>query len=376
MNVAARCANIARTLQRHCCCRKRSRDVSLRVSAERDDEWFMRAALAEATKGVGHTSPNPAVGAVIGVDNKIIARGHHRQAGAPHAEVECLANVRGSIPAPATMHVTLEPCSTTGRTGPCTDAIIRSGVRTVVVGAVDPNPRHAGRGIELLRAAGLTVRENVLADECSALNKPFNKWIQTARPYVIAKCGMSLDGRLTAAPGEERWITGPASRRHANRLRAHVDAIVVGAETVRADNPRLTVRAMRGARQPLRVVLSNSGSLPSDAHLFTDRFADRTVVFRDRKLAAVLAELGSKEVTSVLIEGGGDVLGQALDARLIDEVQIYLGPVFTGGPVVAFGGRGAGATLQALRLRNPRYEQIGGDVFVTGEATYATAAHE
>ena len=274
------------------------------------------------------------------------------------------------------MYVTLEPCSTTGRTGPCTEAIIASGVTTVVVGAVDPNPRHAGRGLELLKAAGLSVRANVLADECSALNKPFNKWIRTERPYVIAKCGMSLDGRLTPPPGEDRWITSLASRRHANRLRAQVDAVLVGAETVRTDNPRLTVRAVRGARQPLRVVLSNSGRLPPDAHLFTDRFADRTLVFRNRTLEAVLVELGRKEVTSVLIEGGGDVLGQALDARVIDEVQIYLGSVFTGGPVVAFGGRGAGSTLEALRLRNARYEQIGGDVFVTGEATYGATPHE
>ena len=336
----------------------------------------MRAALVEAAKGVGHTSPNPSVGAVLVVGDQIIARGHHRRVGAPHAEIECLADVRGSVPQRATMYVTLEPCSTTGRTGPCTDAIVRSGVKTVVVGAIDPNPRHAGRGIELLKAAGLNVRANVFADECSALNKPFNKWIQTGRPYVIAKCGMSLDGRLTPPPGEERWITSTESRRHANRLRAQVDAILVGAETVRADNPRLTVRAVRGARQPLRVIVSNSGRLPTDAHLFTDRFADRTLVFRNQTLDSVLVELGREEVTSVLIEGGGDVLGQALDARLIDEVQIYLGPVFTGGPVVAFDGRGAGATVEALRLRHPRYERISGDVFVTGEATYESTASE
>ena len=336
----------------------------------------MRAALGEAAKGVGHTSPNPAVGAVIGLGNEIIARGHHRRAGAPHAEIECLAALRSSVPQQATMYVTLEPCSTTGRTGPCTDAIIASGVKTIVVGAVDPNPRHAGHGIELLRKAGVNVRANVLADECSALNKPFNKWIRTGRPYVIAKCGMSLDGRLTPPPGEERWITSTASRRHANRFRAQVDAIIVGAETIRADNPRLTVRAVRGARQPLRVVLSSSGSLPRDAYLFTDRFADRTLVFRKQTLEAVLVELGGKGVTSVLVEGGGDVLGQALDARLIDAVQIYLGPVFTGGPVVAFGGRGAGSTPDALRLRNPRYEQIGSNVFVTGEATYDDLADE
>ena len=336
----------------------------------------MRAALAEAAKGSGRTSPNPAVGAVLVVDGKVAARGHHREAGAPHAEIECLQDFGRRVPSRASLFVTLEPCSTTGRTGPCTEAIIAAGVKTVVVGAIDPNPRHAGRGVALLQDAGVTVRTGVLADECTALNHAFNKWITTGRPLVIAKCGMSLDGRLTTPPGEDRWITSPASRRHANRLRAAVDAILVGAETVRADNPRLTVRALRGVRQPLRVVLSRSGRLPKQAEIFTDRFADRTVVFENRKLEDVLAELGRQQVTSVLIEGGGDVLGQALDGRLIDHVQIYLGPVFTGGPVVAFPGRGAASTVDGLRLRDVRYERIGSDVFVTGKATYDATAHE
>lgn len=336
----------------------------------------MRAALAEAAKGSGRTSPNPAVGAVLIINGKVAAKGHHREAGAPHAEIDCLQDFGRPVPGRAALCVTLEPCSTTGRTGPCTDAIIAAGVKTVVVGAVDPNPRHAGRGIALLKDAGVTVRTGVLADECIALNHAFNKWITTGRPLVIAKCGMSLDGRLTTPSGEDRWITSPASRRHANLLRAAVDAILVGAETVRADNPRLTVRALRGARQPLRVVLSRSGRLPKNAEIFTDRFADRTVVFENRKLEDVLAELGRREVTSVLIEGGGDVLGQALDARLIDDVQIYLGPVFTGGPVVAFPGRGAASTIEGLRLRDVRYERIGSDVFVTGKATYDATVHE
>lgn len=333
----------------------------------------MRAAIAEARKGVGHTSPNPAVGAVLTIGDKIAARGYHRRAGLPHAEIECLESFGRKPPKETTLYVTLEPCSTRGRSGPCTEAILASGIETLVVGALDPNPRHAGRGIELLAAAGVSVRLDVLADECTALNRPFNKWITTGRPLVIAKSGMSLDGRLTNPPGEERWITSTASRRHANRLRGQVDAILVGAGTVRTDNPRLTVRAVRGARQPWRVVLSRSNRLPKDAHLFTDRFANRTLVFRHRGLGDVLAELGRREVTSVLIEGGGDTLGQALDAQLIDEVQIYLGPVFTGGPVIAFPGRGAALTFEALRLRDVRYEKIGSDVFVAGQATYAEA---
>ncbi|HSH38073.1 MAG TPA: bifunctional diaminohydroxyphosphoribosylaminopyrimidine deaminase/5-amino-6-(5-phosphoribosylamino)uracil reductase RibD, partial [Chthoniobacterales bacterium] len=181
-----------------------------------DDVRFMREALAEAAKGVGRTSPNPAVGAVLVLDGKVVARGHHRRAGAPHAEIECLQCFRSPTPHDATLYVTLEPCSTKGRTGPCTDAIIHGGLRAVVVGAIDPNPRHAGRGIELLQSAGIAVRANVLAEDCSALNKPFNKWIQTGHPFVIAKCGMSLDGRLTPPPDEGRWITSTRSRTHAN----------------------------------------------------------------------------------------------------------------------------------------------------------------
>lgn len=349
---------------------------SYRVAASHDEK-FMRVALAEAAKGTGRTSPNPAVGAVLVIDGKVAATGHHRHAGAPHAEIECLQNFRGRrMPARAALFVTLEPCSTTARTGPCTEAIIAAGVKTVVIGAIDPNPRHSGRGVALLQDAGVEVRTGVRADECTALNAAFNKWITTGRPLVIAKCGMSLDGRLTTPQGEDRWITSPASRRRANRLRAEVDAILVGAETVRTDNPRLTVRTLRSARQPLRAVLSRSGRLPKEAEIFTDRFADRTVVFSSHTLEDVLAELGRSEVTSVLIEGGGDVLGQALDARLIDEVQIYLGAVLTGGPIVAFPGRGAASTLEGLRLRDVRYEQIGRDVFVTGKATYGATAHE
>ncbi len=333
----------------------------------------MRAALIEAEKGIGLTSPNPAVGAVLVVDNKILAKGHHRRAGEAHAEIECLRAIGGRAAKRATLYVTLEPCSTTGRTPPCTQALIDAGIGSVVIGAVDVNPKHSGRGIGLLQRAGITVRSGVLANECSAINEPFNKWIRTGNPFVIAKCGMTLDGRLTRLPNEGRWITGAASRRHANHFRSQVDAILIGAETVRADNPRLTTRGGIGARQPWRVILSRSGRLPPNAHVFTDRFANRTLVVRKKSLAAVLRELGQKEITSVLIEGGGDVLSQALDARLIDKVHIYAAPLFSGGPVIAFGGKGFPSSAKAMQLRDVRYEKIGGDIFISGEATYLLA---
>jgi len=336
----------------------------------------MRTALCEAGKGLGRTSPNPAVGAVLVVAGKIVARGHHSGAGLPHAEIECLRRLKKSVPKSAVLYVTLEPCSTLGRTGPCTEAIIRSGVRQLIIGATDPNPQHAGRGIEILKQAGLDVRSGILADECSALNETYNKWITTKRPFVIAKCGMSLDGRLSQPAGEPRWITSAASRRHAHQLRAQVDAILIGAETLRVDNPHLTVRGVRGARQPWRVVLSRSNSLPRQAHLFTDRFAERTTVRHEKNLEAVLRDLGEKEVMSVLIEGGGEILGQALDQRLVDKVQLYMAPIFTGGPVIAFAGVGAASTGAGARLDRVRYERIGQDICVIGYPAYDAAVSE
>lgn len=326
----------------------------------------MAAALEQAKRGIGQTSPNPAVGAVLVVDGEVVAAGYHRGAGKPHAEVECLAAVRGRVPARAVLYVTLEPCSTVGRTGACTDAIIAAGVREIVVGAVDPNPRHAGRGIEILRESGAQVRSGVLADECTALNEAFNKWIRTGVPFVIAKCGMSLDARLTRVPGEARCITSAAARRHAQQLRASVDAILVGAETVRADNPRLTVRGVYQARQPWRVVLSRSGRLPRTAIVFTDRHSDRTLVFGRTTIRSLLRQLGERDITSVLIEGGGEILGQALDARAIDKVQIYVGGIISGGAVPAFAGRGAATASEAPRLAGVSYQQIGNDLCISG----------
>jgi diaminohydroxyphosphoribosylaminopyrimidine deaminase/5-amino-6-(5-phosphoribosylamino)uracil reductase len=332
----------------------------------RRDEKFMRAALKEAKKALGQTSPNPAVGAVLVVEDRVVATGHHRQAGRDHAEIECLRNFGAPVPARATLYVTLEPCSTAGRTAPCTGAILNARVKNVVVGAIDPNPRHSGRGIVLLQSAGVDVRQGVLADQCAEINEAFNKWIVTGQPFVIAKCGMSLDGRLTRPAGEPRWITDRAARADARELRAHVDAVLVGAETVRIDNPRLTVRHAQRARQPWRVVLTRSGKLPRRANLFSDESAQRTLIFKSKSLAGVLKDLGKRGITSVLIEGGGDVLGQALGRRLIDKVQLYVGPMLSGGPIIAFPGRGVAKSADASRLHRVSYRQIGQSVCVTG----------
>ena len=326
----------------------------------------MRVAIREARKALGQTSPNPAVGAVIVARSKIISRGHHEKPGGPHAEIRCLEALRRSLPSNATLFVTLEPCSTVGKTGPCTKAILRSGVSSVVIGTLDPNPRHHGRGSAALQRAGIEVRVGVLEVECRDLNEGFNQWIVSGRPFVVAKCGMSLDGRLTLPSSGGRWITSAVARRDAQQLRAQVDAILVGAETIRADNPRLSIRGVKKARQPWRVILTKSGKLPSQSRVLRDACKDKTFIYRNKSLKSVLSDLGKKGILSVMIEGGGQMLSQALDAGLIDKVQIYVGPVLAGGPVVAFAGRGAASTQTALRLERLSYARIGHDVRVIG----------
>ena len=235
-----------------------------------DDEKFMRLALREARRGIGSTSPNPAVGAVIVRSGRVIAKGWHKRAGQPHAEVEALRALKNPAAAKgATIYITLEPCCTHGRTPPCTEALIAAGFARVVLGATDPNPAHAGRAVPILKKAGIRVTCGILAAECEALNVAFNKWGATGMPFVIAKAGMSLDGRLSRPPGEGQWLTSALSRADAMHLRASVDAILIGAGTLRTDNPRLTLRGVAG-RQPLRVVITRSGRIPNDAHLFTD----------------------------------------------------------------------------------------------------------
>jgi diaminohydroxyphosphoribosylaminopyrimidine deaminase/5-amino-6-(5-phosphoribosylamino)uracil reductase len=350
----------------------------------------MRAALREARRGLGQTSPNPAVGAVIVRGRRIVARGFHQSAGLPHAEIEAIrALKKPDFARGATLYVTLEPCSTHGRTPPCVEAILRAGFRRVVIGTIDPNPAHAGRGVELLRAEGVAVTTGILESECRELNAAFNHWIVTKMPLVIAKAGMSLDGRLTRPPGEDQWLTNAAARADTHRLRAQVDAILIGARTLRADNPRLTVRPVeyrRGGgatvrqagrlphcRQPWRIVVAGAGALPADAHVFTDEHRERTLVYRGQTLRAVLRDLGKKQITSVLIEGGGRVLGEAFDRRLVQRVHFYVAPLLCGGPDVVVGGFGAGSTAESARICSPRYARIGDNLRLTGEVEYPAA---
>jgi diaminohydroxyphosphoribosylaminopyrimidine deaminase/5-amino-6-(5-phosphoribosylamino)uracil reductase len=328
------------------------------------DEVFMRLAIREARKGLGNTHPNPAVGAVLVRNDQLISKGWHRAAGSAHAEIEALR--KAPNPAGCTLYVTLEPCSTHGRTPPCTQAIIEAGISRVVYGATDPNPSHAGRAKKILQKAGVEVSSGVLAVECSAINAAWNKWIATGLPYVTAKAGMSLDGRITSPP-DRRWITSQAARQDAMYLRAECGAILVGAETVRTDNPILTIRGLRVKEQPLRVVWSRSGKIPSDCHLLTDEHRDRTLVYKATSLRKVLEDLAKRGVQHVLIEGGGKTLGEALDRHLIDRIVFYIAPVLLGGPTPALGGHGMPSNESALRLKNPTYRRIGPDLRVEGE---------
>ena len=328
----------------------------------------MRLALRLAAKGLGRTSPNPAVGSVLARGGTVLSTGWHRRAGGLHAEIEALS----ALPNPgsaegATLYVTLEPCSTHGRTPPCTDAIIGAKIRRVVVGAIDVNPKHQGRGIEQLKEAGIEVTIGLLEAECALLNVGFNKWVTAGVPWVIVKVAQSLDGRITRPSGEPQWLSNNRSLRLVHRLRASVDAILVGAETVRRDDPSLTVRPSSAAElQPWRVVVTRSGNLPAGAKLLTDENRERTIIYRDTDWLDILKDLGKRGVTRLLVEGGGDVLGQLRDQNLIDEVWCFITPLLTGGNKPSFGGIGIDRLEKATRLHRLRYKRVGNDVLIIG----------
>jgi diaminohydroxyphosphoribosylaminopyrimidine deaminase/5-amino-6-(5-phosphoribosylamino)uracil reductase len=351
----------------------------------KEDEQFMRRALALARRGLGKTSPNPAVGAVLVRKGRVVGEGWHKRAGGPHAEADAFhaVNARG-----ATLYVTLEPCSTWGRTPPCTEAVIAAGVKRVVVAAHDPNPKHNGRGLKVLRRAGIRVEAGLLAREATAMNAGFNKWITTGTPLVIVKAAMSLDGRIATRTGDSKWITSETARCEAHRLRAQVDAILVGANTVIRDDPELSVRHGVGGRQPWRVVVDSRGRVSGKAKLFQDAQRQRTLVFtttlssatwrrylsgrcvdvivlppkRGRiDLHAALKVLGKRDITSVLMEGGGELLGSLFDARLVDRVAFFYAPIILGGrsAVAAVAGQGVATVGKAVGFRDCCWRQVG-----------------
>ena len=325
----------------------------------------MRRALALAQLGAGLTLPNPRVGAVLVRKGKIIGEGYHHRAGGPHAEVNAVADAekQGHGVEGATLYVTLEPCSTHGRTPPCTGLILRKKIARVVFAATDPNPAHAGAAAKLLRTAGVIISSGLLAEEATALNRDFNWWIVRRRPWVVAKIALSLDGRIVTPPGDDRWLTSEAARKVAHELRWEADAILVGAETVRQDNPRLTVRlpGRTGKVQPWRIVVTRSGNLPRHLHLFSDRHRDRTLVFQNKPMKEIIPTLGAMGIAHLLIEGGEKVLTEAFRAGLVNEVAFFIAP-----SVMGTVPRALEKLPKTISLREANYAPVGPDLFCRG----------
>ena len=332
----------------------------------------MRIALDEARKGIGKTAPNPPVGAVVVKGGNLLGSGWHRAAGQPHAEREALADalekqgahaLRGS-----TVYITLEPCSTQGRTPPCTQGLIDAGVARVVYACVDANKDHAGRADALLQQAGIEVVSGVCREEAEKILRPFFKVQRSGLPWVIWKTAMSLDGRLTRPPGEGQWLTSETARADVQRLRSQVDAILTSGETVRRDLPELTIRVpslLDGRLQPWRVVFSDRPeSLPQGAALFSDAHRERTLIRPRQDLEGSLRRLVREQgVLACMTEAGGVFSAALMEAGLVDEVVVYLAPILCGGPTPAMAGAGLEASL---RLKEISYRQLGDELCLSG----------
>jgi diaminohydroxyphosphoribosylaminopyrimidine deaminase/5-amino-6-(5-phosphoribosylamino)uracil reductase len=372
-------------------------------------ERFMRAAIEQARKGLGRTHPNPCVGSVIVRGDEIVARGFHARAGGPHAEVNAIADLPEEVdPADCTIYVTLEPCCIHGRTPPCTSAILTKGLPRVVIGSLDPNPRVDGKGVALLREAGVEVTTGVLRGECDELIRPFSKRVLTGLPWVTAKWAMSLDGKIATREYESSWITGPEARERVHYLRDTHDAIMVGKNTLTHDNPRLTCRLPDDqGRDPWRVVVDARLEASLDSHVYNlddtaaptivltgegadarrrqlleERGVEVVVIARDERgwldMEAGLRALAERGLTSVLVEGGGNLLGSLLDGGHIDRVYAFIAPKLIGGqgaisPVL---GKGIASMSEVFALQDWSMEQVGGDVLLRGDLTVGMPGRE
>ena len=357
----------------------------------------MRMALSLARRGWQSVSPNPMVGAVVVKQGRVVGRGYHRRLGAPHAEVEALRDARGKAKG-ADVYVTLEPCGHHGKTPPCAEALVDAGVDRVIFAVSDPHPVTKRRGARFLRASGVEVVRGVCSKEARALNEPYFHWVSTARPWVILKWAMTLDGKIATAGGESRWITGESARSHAHGLRRRVDAILIGTETALRDDPLLTARPARG-RHPARIVLDRRGRLPWKLKLLSpstdesgsgrriyvttkalaDRRGDR---LRSRgievlvvpsssagfRVGTLFTRLGEQGISQVLVEGGASLLGSCLFAGEAHEAAVYVAPRVAGGASArsAVTGPGIRALGDTPWLDEPQVRRLGGDVFLHG----------
>ena len=335
----------------------------------------MKLAIEQAEKGRGLTSPNPNVGSVIVKDAELLGAGWHRKAGQPHAEREAIADAltrhHSDSLKGATIYITLEPCSTQGRTPPCVDGIIEAGITRVVYGAVDPNPEHAGRADAILRQKGIDVLAGVEREACEYLHRAFIKRVTTGKPWVIVKTAMSLDGRITRPAGEGQWLTGEESRAEVQRIRCEVDAIITGANTIREDDPQLTLRGEdvpAGKQQPWRVVLTRGKKegLPADAKVFNDNFKVRTLVYENLELTNVLTRMSKMNCDSVLVESGGSLLASFFKSGEVDEVVIFYAPMICGGVKLGVGGSEGFNLRDSVHLSNIKNKLFGDDLMLRG----------
>jgi diaminohydroxyphosphoribosylaminopyrimidine deaminase/5-amino-6-(5-phosphoribosylamino)uracil reductase len=362
----------------------------------------MARALELAGRGLGRTAPNPPVGAVLVRDGEVVGEGYHPAAGQPHAEIFALQDA-GARARGADLYVTLEPCCHQGRTGPCTEALIAAGVRRVFYGVVDPNPKVAGAGLQRLRTAGIATAAAPLAADCRRLIAPFAKHVRTGLPFVTLKAAMTLDGQLATSTGESQWITGEASRAAGHRLRSQVDAILTGAGTVLADDPRLTVRLADGGRNPARVVLDGALRTSPQARVYSASTEGRRLLFTAADavgagfeefraagvevctvprqaghldLAAVMTQLGAFGVQSLLVEAGGALNGALWRAGLVDRLVLFVAPRLFGGSdgTPLFAGVGVARLAAAWQLTDLRVDRCGDDLMVEGEVSRCSPA--
>ncbi|MBE0481559.1 MAG: bifunctional diaminohydroxyphosphoribosylaminopyrimidine deaminase/5-amino-6-(5-phosphoribosylamino)uracil reductase RibD [Dehalococcoidia bacterium] len=362
-----------------------------------EDERFMRRALSLARRGLGRTSPNPMVGAVLVRDGRVIGEGYHRRFGGPHAEIEAIADAGGDTSG-ATLFVTLEPCCHLGKkTPPCLDTLLRHDLRRVVIGTIDPNPAVSGRSAKALRDHGIETATGVLEKECRRLNEVYFKYIRTRMPFVTIKYAATLDGRIATAASASRWISSPASLKLAHRLRSLHDAVLVGAGTILADDPRLTVRLVRG-RSPVRFVLDSRLRIPVDARVLDEQETAKTLIVStpgaDAEKAAQLAgrglelmtvredqaglvhlddmlrKAGEKGISSVLVEGGATVITSFIRRGLADRFVVILAPKILGKGIEAVHDLGILEVRDALGLTFTGVRRSGEDIVI--EARPAT----
>ena len=363
------------------------------------DEHYMKLALEEAQKGVGRTSPNPAVGALIVKNGVVVGKGYHKKAGTPHAEIHAMNDSSCSLQG-ATIYVTLEPCSHTGRTPPCCEAVARAGISRVVIGMMDPNPLVNGRGVSYLQNHGIEVATGVLQNECENINLPFLKHIQTSLPYMVMKAGVSLDGRLNYQSGVSGWITGEKSGTKVHQLRDRFDAIMVGSGTIIADNPSLTTRLkdIKNSRDPVRIILDSFLSSKLSAKIYNQESNASTIIFCSKNaeenkkrsfenkgikvftvdsgskgldLKQVLSKIGEEGICSVLVEGGASLHGSLLREELYDYAYLFYGTVFAGDSGQSLAqGVDVQSNKVAPRVLDPKFQQLGDDMLVCGKIGY------